>query len=131
MSHSDLRTPEPRETKWDDFIPDLWDSQLPHFRHRGYVYSKGSPSPDIKHRGLGTAQEGVGTSSGILNELIHYSSETNLLELSDEQEVPSVESTVSTPELTPLKQPPQQLSRSLYFYQVGPNFRDYKLMSLL
>ena len=109
VSHSDLHTPEPKDEKWDDFIPDLWDTRLPHFRQRGYVYSRGSPSPDIKRRGLG-AQEGTGTSSEILNELIHYSSETNLLVLGD-QDVPS-DSTVSTPEFSPVKQPPDRQSRS-------------------
>lgn len=109
VSHSDLTTPEPKDEKWDDFIPDLWDSRLPHFRQRGYVYSRGSPSPDVKRRGLGATQEGTGASSEILNELIHYSSETNLLAL-DDQDVPS-DSTVPTPDYTPVKQPPERQSR--------------------
>ena len=35
VSHDELNTPEPKE----DFITDLWDVWLPHFRQRGDVYT--------------------------------------------------------------------------------------------
>lgn len=77
VSHNELNTPEPKEDKWDDFIADLWDTWLPHFRQRGYVYS----STPTHYLEAGNTPAGRGNrSSQILSELIHYSSDTNLLE---------------------------------------------------
>ena len=39
VSHDELNTPEPKEDKWDDFITNLWDVWLPHFRQWGDVYT--------------------------------------------------------------------------------------------
>lgn len=75
---SDVTTPEPKEDKWSDFVDDLWDRKLPHFRRKGYVYSSSPSSP------VPSAVEENPQSSKMLNELIHHSSETNLLELADE-----------------------------------------------
>ena len=76
VSHNELNTPEPKEDKWDDFIADLWDTWLPHFRQRGYVYS----STPTHYLEAGNTPAGRGNrSSQILSELIHYSSDTNLL----------------------------------------------------
>ena len=74
-----VTAPEPQESiKWCDFIDDLWDRKLPHFRRKGYVYSSNPSSPEPS-----SAEEGPQTSK-VVNELINYSSETNLMELADE-----------------------------------------------
>ena len=78
--HSDVAIPEPKEERWSDFVDDLWDRKLPHFRRKGYVYSNGPSSPVIK------TPEETPRSSKMVNELIHYSSEINMLELMDEDE---------------------------------------------
>ena len=77
---SDMAIPEPKEERWSDFVDDLWDRKLPHFRRKGYVYSNGPSSPVIK------TPEETPRSSKMVNELIHYSSEINVLELMDESE---------------------------------------------
>ena len=79
FSRSELVTPEPRDVRWDDFVADLWDQRLPHFRQQGFVYSKATGTPP--HARL----LGEGDQSSILNELIHYSSETNLLTIFEEE----------------------------------------------
>lgn len=77
--HQDVTAPESVEdNKWSDFIDDLWDRKLPHFRRKGYVYSSTPPSPE-----LGAAEENPEPSK-VVEELIHYNSETNLMELADE-----------------------------------------------
>lgn len=86
VTHQDLQTPEPSEEKWDDFISDLWDTRLPHFRQRGYVYSS-IPSSEMESS---VPQGREHKSSEILNELIHYNSETNLLEAAEHEETLSV-----------------------------------------
>ena len=75
-----MAIPEPKEERWSDFVDDLWDRKLPHFRRKGYVYSNGPSSPVIK------TPEETPRSSKMVNELIHYSSEINVLELMDESE---------------------------------------------
>jgi hypothetical protein len=72
--------PEPKEERWSDFVDDLWDRKLPHFRRKGYVYSNGPSSPVVK------TPEETPRSSKMVKELIHYSSEINMLELMDEDE---------------------------------------------
>lgn len=92
---SDVAIPEPKEERWSDFVDDLWDRKLPHFRRKGYVYSNGPSSPVIK------THEETPRSSKMVNELIHYSSEINVLELMDEAEdatvAPSQDPTTSEP----------------------------------
>lgn len=75
----DVSIPEPKEERWSDFVDDLWDRKLPHFRRKGYVYSTGPSSPATK-----PAESPH--SSKMVNELIHYSSEVNMLEFIDEEE---------------------------------------------
>ena len=77
MSQTEFTSPEPSDDKWSDFVEDLWERRLPHFRHRGYVFSSAQSSPL-----LGSDGE---HSSKILDELIHYSSETNLLEIIEDE----------------------------------------------
>ena len=80
----DVSIPEPKEEKWSDFVDDLWDRKLPHFRRKGYVYSS-SPQPSTPG-----SPESSPKSSKVVNELIHYNSETSLVEIADE-EIPVME----------------------------------------
>ena len=73
-----MTDPEPEEEKWSDFVGDLWDHKLPHFRRKGHVYSSNPSSPAPI-----TAEESA-QSLKVLKDLIHYRSETNLMELADE-----------------------------------------------
>lgn len=79
VSHTEVTSPEPSDDKWSDFVEDLWECRLPNFRRRGYMYSSAPSSPL-----LGGAESEQ--SSKILEELIRYSSETNLLDIIDEDE---------------------------------------------
>lgn len=77
----EITAPEPEEEKWSDFVDNLWDHKLPHFRRKGYVYSSSpsSPSPN--------ADEESHQSSKVLKDLkdlIHYSSESSITELPNE-----------------------------------------------
>lgn len=94
VSHDELNTPEPKEDKWDDFITDLWDVWLPHFRQRGYVYT----STRTHYLEAGNSPAGRGNrSSKILSELIHYSSDTNLLEtMENASSIPSLHDSTTT-----------------------------------
>ena len=94
VSHDELNTPEPKEDKWDDFITDLWDVWLPHFRQRGYVYT----STRTHYLEAGNTPAGRGNrSSKILSELIHYSSDTNLLEtMENASSIPSLHDSTTT-----------------------------------
>ncbi len=97
VTQSDVPTPEVKPDKWDDFVPELWELKLPHFRQRGYVYSRSTSvsgaGPPLDFRGVvaGMLERETSHSSEILNDLIHYSSESNLLlvESEDENEVMS------------------------------------------
>lgn len=73
MEQKEVASPEPEE-EWSDFIDQLWDSSLPYCRQGGYVH--GQPL-----EGTETPTGSYSRSSEILNELIHYSSESSLSEL--------------------------------------------------
>ena len=76
----EMTAPEPKEEKWSDFVDDLWDRKLPHFRRKGYVYS-GNPSSAPSANGESHQSSKVLKD---LKDLIHHSSESNIMELANE-----------------------------------------------
>lgn len=80
IDQKEIASPEPKE-EWSDFIDQLWDSSLPYCRQGGYVH--GQPLEETE-----TPTGSYSRSSEILNELIHCSSESSLLEL---QEAPLIQ----------------------------------------
>ncbi len=121
VTQSDVPTPEAKPEMWDDFVPDFWELKLPHFRQRAYVYSRSTSTCqvgglflDIRGALAGMLDRQNSHSSEILNDLIHYSSETNLLvgDSGDENEVMSS----GLPSLPPSPQkPPSEEGEDLLF----------------
>ena len=72
---SDIGSAAPDENVWDDFASDLWETRLAFFRQRGVVYCA-APATNLASKADGGE---LTRSHELLNELIHYSSETNLL----------------------------------------------------
>ena len=77
----EMTAPEPKEEKWSDFVNDLWDRKLPHFRRKGYVYSS-NPSSSVPSASGESHQSSKVLKD--LKDLIHYSSESNIMELANE-----------------------------------------------
>lgn len=75
IDQKEIASPEPKE-EWSDFIDQLWDSSLPYCRQGGYVHGQSLEETE-------TPTGSYSRSSEILNELIHCSSESSLLELQE------------------------------------------------
>ncbi len=82
-SQSELSTPEPIEEKWNEFISDLWEKRLQNFRRTGYNV-RTFPASTSKAPETIDVTESYST---ILNELIRFTSERNLLDAFAEDEL--------------------------------------------
>ncbi len=108
-SHSELSSPEPIEEKWNEFISDLWDKRLQNFRRTGYNV-RTFPASNLKAPETIDVTESYST---ILNELIRFTSERNLLEAFADDELNLSGSLLAAPTTeeaeesitAPLKQP--------------------------
>ena len=94
---------------WDDFASDFWKTSLPHFRQRGFVYCAGPVSALVPH----TGSPELTSSYELLNELIHYNSETNLLAALEDQSTLAIHDAsssmhVSAQDKNPLEEPSGQ-----------------------
>lgn len=91
---------------WDDFASDFWKTSLPHFRQRGFVYYADPVSAYEPH----TGNPELARSYELLNELIHYNSETNLLATLEDQSTPAIPDSmhVSAQDKRPLEEPSGQ-----------------------
>ena len=121
----EMTAPEPKEDKWSDFVNDLWDRKLPHFRRKGYVYSSNPSSLVPGARGESHQSSKVLKD---LKDLILCSSESNIIELANEdihvlETVPPDVSNTPEPGMTK-----NQLNTQFYMCILSSKTKNYSLL---